>query len=282
MREGEGEAIWSRRLGCEASVGWSGRALQACREGRGAGRAASPCVCLPMRAAAVCAAPQMPERKYKQTLRGHRSQRIEMARKVRAAAGACGTVTPHAACRLLSQASRHTTRWQPGPARAPAPPQAPPHQPRLRPGRPSPPPPPPAPQEIAHKGEVALQKAKEAAAHRKEFLVERANNARDARALRNRGERPAPPALFCPCCAAPGPWARRSQAGPGCAAALRLLLAARQGTVAHPCRAPPSPPTLAPTPWPGVLRVHERLARERNKLKDDDRAMRLEALKVRA
>lgn len=31
-----------------------------------------------------------------------------------------------------------------------------------------------------------------------------------------------------------------------------------------------------------MLRQHERLARERNKAKDDDRAMRLEALKVGA
>lgn len=31
-----------------------------------------------------------------------------------------------------------------------------------------------------------------------------------------------------------------------------------------------------------MLRQHERLVRERNKAKDDDRAMRLEALKVRA
>lgn len=73
-------------------------------------------------------------------------------------------------------------------------------------------------QEIAQKGEVAAQRAKECSAHRKEFIGERAAAARDARALRNRG----------------------------------------------------------------VLRVHERLARERSRAKEDDRAMRLEALKASA
>lgn len=43
------------------------------------------------------------------------------------------------------------------------------------------------PQEIAAKAEVAAQRAKEAAAHRKELIAERCNAARDARNLRNRG-----------------------------------------------------------------------------------------------
>lgn len=42
-------------------------------------------------------------------------------------------------------------------------------------------------QELAAKAEVAAQRAKEAAAHRKEFIAERCNAARDARNLRNRG-----------------------------------------------------------------------------------------------
>lgn len=46
---------------------------------------------------------------------------------------------------------------------------------------------PPGLQEIAAKAEVAAQRAKEAQAHRKEFIAERSNAARDARALRNRG-----------------------------------------------------------------------------------------------
>ena len=42
----------------------------------------------------------------------------------------------------------------------------------------------------------------------------------------------------------------------------------------------PGPCLASSLPHTGVLRVHERLARERSKMKDDDRAMRLEALKV--
>ena len=114
-------------------------------------------------------------------------------------------------------------------------------------------------QEIATKGEVAAQRAKEASSHRKEFIAERCNAARDHRTLRNRGA-----------CTLLGCWGARYTCG------------AKPGLVLSFLSCPPEPLLSSRLPCrAGVLRVHERLARERNKAKDDDRAMRLEALKAR-
>ena len=132
-------------------------------------------------------------------------------------------------------------------------------------------------QEIALKAEVGAARAKDAQTHRKEFITERCNAARDARTLRNRGE----PAGRVGWREAQAGWL---VAGPGpvCGRQLRC--------VCRPCSGGPTPRPPPPSsprcplrprlPPAGVLRVHERLARERNKAKDDDRAMRLEALKV--
>lgn len=120
--------------------------------------------------------------------------------------GRCRIQSTSASCASTARSASKTRGGQvgaPAGSRRAAPPRAscgtqctapqllcavPPCLPLLTAAAPAPPPNrPPLAQEIAEKAEVSAQRAKEAAAHRKEYLVERASAARDARALRNRG-----------------------------------------------------------------------------------------------
>jgi hypothetical protein len=126
---------------------------------------------------------------------------------------------------------------------------------------------------------VGAGRAKDAQAHRKEFIAERCNAARDARTLRNRGEPACLAAEHVSIAAARRCVSLHPHLCPPCCCSnicISILLYSANCTLG----APPDLPLPAPALPAGVLRVHERLVRERNKLKDDDRAMRLEALKV--
>ena len=149
---------------------------------------------------------QMPERRYKNLLRSHRTVKIDNARK----------------------ASHVVVASDVGGA---------PAWPILAVN--------PCSQDIAARADKGAGWVRDIKAYRGEALAERGSSVRDLRVARNRGV-----------------WACALQRNRLDCEGRACLIVAQQ-----PCA--------------GVLRAHERLLRERNKQRDDDRTLRMEALKVR-
>ena len=114
-------------------------------------------------------------------------------------------------------------------------------------------------QDIAARADKGAGWARDAKAYRADAIGERCGAVRDLRVARNRG---AP----LRCCVSQGCL---------CWPSGSAVLASSHCRTASNCI------SVCCRHAAGVLRAHERLARERNKQRDDDRTLRMEALKVR-